>query len=433
MATALSKWMSHRAEMLIVGAFSAAFVLGFGLFAATGSLELAAATIGIGAIGVPAVLRQILPAPQAATDETSVESRLKFLESSHQTSEVRLVALEGKAPTVTVADLDRLDLKMGALENRLAALEIKTRDRNQTEQAANQLPPRRKLDETQIRKALSGGQIKIEKIDIESRLTGRLAYRHMIMTCGDQGSGSLSDTDLRAASASDDLLKFFDRVRLALTYNLALQAAPNLEAPVHLCQIGKEILSDAQGVADIRGLIERNPALKQKVGLILSHEPLKYAALRLPVLIKSLQHAGFLVGMTLDRDLIAAPSDIVRLNPNFVMIPGAVMVDALRKPSQLAIHPADLIALFERGGIDMIAVELKTQEHFKAVESLGLHFAPGSGKRQVQKPIVSARPKADRSLSDLKSIFEDHHSDDIMPPIELRPASLRERLQRRSA
>jgi len=215
----------------------------------------------------------------------------------------------------------------------------------------------------------------------------------MIMTCGDQGSGSLSDTDLRAASASDDLLKFFDRVRLALTYNLALQAAPNLEAPVHLCQIGKEILSDAQGVADIRGLVERSPALKQKVGLILSHEPLKYAALRLPVLIKSLQHAGFLVGMTLDRDLIAAPSDIVRLNPNFVMIPGAVMVDALRKPSQLAIHPADLIALFERGGIDMIAGILKQKSTLKRLKVWVFisHQAPASDR--FKSPSCRHAPK----------------------------------------
>ena len=105
MASALAKWMNHRAEMLIVGAFSVAFVLGFGLFAATGSLELAAAAIGIGAIGVPAVLRQIIPAPQATNEEVTLESRIKFLEAAHQTAEVRLVALESKAPAATEADL----------------------------------------------------------------------------------------------------------------------------------------------------------------------------------------------------------------------------------------------------------------------------------------------------------------------------------------
>lgn len=433
MASALSKWMSHRAEMLIVCAFSVAFVLGFGLFAATGSLELAAATIGIGAIGVPVILRQILPAAQNANEEASIESRIKFLESEHQTAAVRLVALESKAPAVTSADFDRLGLKIGALENRLAAMEVKARDRVLTEPAAVQSIPRKVVDETRVRKALNTGQIKIEPVAIESRLTGRLAYRQVIMKCADQGSNDLSDADLRAASLSDDVLKLFDRVRLALTYNLALQAAPQIEAPILLCPIGKEILSDPQGVADIRGLVERSPGIKQKIGLVLSHEPLKYAALRLPVLMKSLQQAGYLVGLTLDQELISAPSDLVRLNPNFVMIPGSVMVQALRKPSQLAIHPADLIALFERGGIDMIAVDLKTDDDFKAVESLGLHFAQSSGSKPIKKIIAATQPKADRALSDLKSIFEDHHTESIMPPVDLRPASLRERLQRRSA
>ena len=338
MASTLSKWISHRAEMLIVGAFSVAFVLGFGLFAATGSLELAAATIGIGAIGVPAVLRQILPASQTAPEQASVESRLKFLETSHQTSEVRLVALESKAPAVTVADLDRLSLKIGALEAKLTAIDLKSRERARVELAAPHLKPHKILDERRLRKLLSTGQVKIEPLDIGSRLVARVAYRHVTMKCVDQGSRDLSESDLRAASVSDDVIKLFDRVRLALTYNLALQAAPKIDAPIHLCPIGKEILSDPQGVADIRGLVERSPAVKQKIGLILSQEPLKYAALRLPVLMKSLQEAGFLVGLTLDEELIAAPSDLVRLNPNFVMIPGAVMVEALRKLTQCFDH-----------------------------------------------------------------------------------------------
>ncbi len=433
MASALSKWMSNRAEVLIVGAFSVAFVLGFGLFAATGSLELAAAAIGIGAIGVPAVLRQIIPPPQTTNEEATLESRIKFLEAAHQTAEVRLVALESKAPAATEADLDRLSLKIGLFETKLTAIDLKSRERASIEPSAPDLKPRKALDELRLRKSLSTGQVKIDPVDIETRMTGRLAYRHVIMKCVDQGSTDLLEADLRAAVVSDDVLKLFDRVRLALTYNLALQAAPKIDAPIHLCPIGKEILSDPQGVADIRGLVERSPAIKQKMGLILSHEPLKYAALRLPVLMKSLQQAGFLVGLTLDQELISAPSDLVRLNPNFVMIPGAVMVEALRKPSQLAIHPADLIALFERGGIDMIAVNLKAEEHFKALESLGLHFAESSVSQRVDKAKTQPRPKKSQPLSDLKSIFEDHHSDEIMQAIELRPASLRERLQRRSA
>ncbi|MEN9753679.1 MAG: hypothetical protein RLZ07_61 [Pseudomonadota bacterium] len=433
MASTLSKWISHRAEMLIVGAFSVAFVLGFGLFAATGSLELAAAAIGIGAIGVPAVLRQIISVPQKASEEATLESRVKFLELAQQTAEVRLVALESKAPAVTQSDLDRLSLKIGALEAKLTAIDLKSRERASVELAAPHLKPHKILDERRLRKLLSTGQVKIEPLDIESRLVARVAYRHVTMKCVDQGSRDLSESDLRAASVSDDVIKLFDRVRLALTYNLALQVAPKIDGPIHLCPIGKEILSDPQGVADIRGLVERSPAVKQKIGLILSHEPLKYAALRLPVLMKSLQQAGFLVGLTLDEELIAAPSDLVRLNPNFVMIPGAVMSEALRQPSQLAIHPADLIALFERGGIDMIAVDLKTEEHLKAVESLGIHFSETSTVRPVEKAKAQPQPQKSQALSDLKSIFEDHHSDEIMQAIELRPASLRERLQRRSA
>jgi len=433
MASALSKWMSHQAEMLIVGVFSVAFVLGFGLFAATGSLELAAAAIGIGAIGVPVVLRQIIPAPQATHEEATLESRIKFLESARQTAEVRLVALDSKTSAVTVEDLDRLSLKIGALETKLTAIDLKARERSSIEPSAPHLKPRKVIDEGLIRKSLSTGQVKIDPVEIEARMTGRLAYRHIIMKCVDQGSSDLSEANLRAASVGDDVLKLFDRVRLALSYNLALQAASKIEAPIHICPIGKEILSDPQGVADIRGLMERSPAIKQKMALILSHEPLKFASLRLPVLMKSLQQAGFLVGLTLDQELIAAPSDLVRLNPNFVMIPGSVMVEALRKPSQLAIHPADLFALFERGGIDMIAVDLKTEEHFKAVESLGLHFVETSSARRTEKAKTQPQPKKSQPLSDLKSIFEDHHSEEIMQAIEQRPASFRERLQRRSA
>ena len=125
MASTLRIWLEKRAELLIVSAFSVAFIVGFALFAATGSLELAAAAIGIGAIGVPALLRQILPSKPASADTPSLESRLKFLEAAHQTAEVRLLAIENKAPPVTTGDLDRLAIKIGALETRLTSLDSK--------------------------------------------------------------------------------------------------------------------------------------------------------------------------------------------------------------------------------------------------------------------------------------------------------------------
>ena len=243
----------------------------------------------------------------------------------------------------------------------------------------------------------------------------------------------MAEADLRAAQVSGDVIKFFDRVRVALSYNMALQDASDLESPIHLCPIGKEILSDPQGVADIRSVMEKSPSIKNKIGLVLPSEPLSHAHLRLPALMKSLQQAGFLVGLNLNRDMIAAPSDLVRLNPNFVLLSGDLIVEALRKPSELSIHPADLIALFERGGIDMIAMQLTTIEHVKAAEALGIHFAERSTTSKIgrSKPVLSK--KAQNAYADLRSIFEDHHADEVMRPIELRPASLRERLQRRSA
>ena len=166
---------------------------------------------------------------------------------------------------------------------------------------------------------------------------------------------------------------------------------------------------------------------------MLFRSPLSHANLRLPVLIKSLQQAGFLVGVNVSHDLIAAPSDLVRLNPNFVVLSGRLLVEALRKPETLAIHPADLIALFERGGIDMIAMELISADHVKAVETLGIHFAERSVSSKMGRLKPQPTRMAQAARADLKSIFEDHHADGVMPPIDSRPTSLRDRLQRRSA
>lgn len=433
MASTLRNWLEKRAELLIVGAFSVAFIVGFALFAATGSLELAAAAIGIGAIGVPALLRQILPSESVAKDTLSFESRLKFLETAHQTSEVRLLALENKAPPVTVGDIDRLAIKIGALERRLTSIDLKIQNQPQTSLTTPLAVKKPPLDEVAIHKSLSSGKIKIESVEIESRMTGRLAYRFIVMKCDDKNGIALSEAELREAEISVDAIKFFDRVRVALTYNMALQEARNLEAPIHLCPIGKEILSDPQGIADIRSVMEKSPSIKNKIGFIFPSEPLDHASLRLPVLMKSLQQAGFLVGLNLNQELIASPSDLVRLNPNFVMLSGELMVEVMRKPSDLSIHPADLIALFERGGIDMIAVNLTVNDHVKAAETLGIHFAEKSATRKISrsKPVLSN--KAQNANTDLRSIFEDHHAEEVMRPIELRPASLRERLQRRSA
>ena len=433
MASPLRNWLENRAEILIIGAFSAAFIVGFALFAATGSLELAAGAIGIGAIGVPAVLRQILPSTSASPKPPTLESRLKFLESAHQTSEVRLLALENKAPTITTSDLDRLTFKMGALEARLATLDTKRNEPLSPIQVSLAKPAQRHLNEASIRNSLSAGHIKIDAVEIESRMTGRFAYRFIIMKCEDKNAGPLSEADMRAADVSGDVIKYFDRVRVALAYNMALQGAADLESPIHLCPIGKEILADPQGVADIRSVMERSPSIKNKIGLVLPSEPLSHAALRLPVLIKSLQQAGFLVGLNLNRDLIAAPSDLVRLNPNFVLLSGDLIVETMRQPAHLSIHPADLIALFERGGIDTIAMGLTAADHVKATEALGIHFAERATTYKIAraKPIATAKVQAARA--DLKSIFEDHHAEDVMRPIELRPTSLRERLQRRSA
>ena len=433
MASTLRIWLEKRAELLIVSAFSVAFIVGFALFAATGSLELAAAAIGIGAIGVPALLRQILPSKPASADTPSLESRLKFLEAAHQTAEVRLLAIENKAPPVTTGDLDRLAIKIGALETRLTSLDSKIQHQISVSPAAPPLLKKSHLDEVAIRKSLSAGQIKIEPVDIESRMSGRFAYRFIVMKCNDKNAGTLAEADLRAAQVSGDVIKFFDRVRVALTYNMALQDSSDLEAPIHLCPIGKEILADPQGIADIRSVIEKSPSIKNKIGLVLPSEPLDHANLRLPVLMKSLQQAGFVVGLRLNQDLIAAPSDLVRLNPNFVMLSGDLMIETLRKPSNLSIHPADLITLFERGGIDMIAIELTSNDHIKATEDLGIHFAERSVTRKIGRAKPALSNKAQNAYADLKAIFEDHHAEEVMRPIELRPASLRERLQRRSA
>jgi hypothetical protein len=150
-------------------------------------------------------------------------------------------------------------------------------------------------------------------------------------------------------------------------------------------------------------------------------------------LIKALQQVGFLVGLKLNRDLIAAPSDLVRLNPNFVLLSGELIMEALRRPAHLSIHPADLIALFERGGIDMIAMELTSSDQVKASEALGIHYVERPAARRTGPLKTTVTGKAQAAYADLKSIFEDHHAEDVMRPIELRPTSLRERLQRRSA
>lgn len=433
MSSPLRNWLEQRAEILIVGAFSAAFILGFGLFAATGSLELAAACIGIGALGVPALLRQILPRQTAHQMTPALESRLKFLEVAHQTSEIRLLALENKAPSLPTGDLDRLALKIGALENRLTSIDAKIQDRSSTVPAGPVSSKKILLDEAVIRKSLTAGQIKVEPVEIESRMTGRFAYRFVAMKCNDKEDRALSEADLRDAEVSEDVIKFFDRVRVALTYNMALQEARDPESPIHLCPIGKEILSDPQGVADIRSVMERSPSIKQKIGLVLPSEPLGQTHLRLPILIKALQQVGFLVGLKLNRDLIAAPSDLVRLNPNFVLLSGELIVEALRRPAHLSIHPADLIALFERGGIDMIAMELTSSDQVKASEALGIHYVERPAARRTGPLKTPVTGKAQAAYADLKSIFEDHHAEDVMRPIELRPTSLRERLQRRSA
>lgn len=129
MRAAFFKWIGQRQEMLILAVFSVAFIIGLALFAVTGSLEIAAATIALSALAAPGLVQLLNPASKGSAAEDPVDARLRFLEKARQGSDLRIMALESRPHSPSAEEWERIQNHVNGLKTRLADLETRLANR----------------------------------------------------------------------------------------------------------------------------------------------------------------------------------------------------------------------------------------------------------------------------------------------------------------
>ena len=426
-----------RAEPILASlAFAFVFLAGFGLFSFTGSIEIAAAVIAVGGLVATLAINLINQARLKASISGDVhENRFRSLETALQMAEIRITAAETTVQSIIQTDITTLKAQLAEID------QIETTPSNANPHSEEPLqnrpnwthPLRARREEAQIRTLLSEGRLIIEKSDIVSKLSGRTVYLRLEARCDGYGPGDQSEQALRSAQVSTDILRLFDRVRFAHLYNRALQNARTIDTPILVTPLCAETLSNPDDVKGITALLKKTTAISKKIGVILPAQFIIDPSQTYQKILTALRESGLLIGIMLDRQLLSNPGDLMREAPDFILAPARQLAEAESGTLVCAIHPADLLAMFDRRGTDLIAVDIATRREREAVLSLGIHLMSYSNKAALAlEPARSPQP-AQPSPPPFKLGVELEDDGEGPIPIITQPSTLRERLRRISA
>ena len=440
-------FLTKLSENAITGiVFAAIFITGLGVFTLSASVIVSSAFLAISALAAYALARQQGKVSHVDTEKQDeqierLSLRLKSVEGSMQTVDARILSA-GSAIRTQIRNemapmLDAIGIIADIVEEERrkapAALPSAPPALPQPVEPAPFNPLQQLRSETILRETLLTGKLTISTSDIVALPTSRPAYRLMQAHIG-RDATAMTEARLRADGVPSHLIWLFDKVRFAHGFEIASHLTLSADSPVLVCPLTIETLSDPLAGQEIADLMARRPGIAKQLCFLVTEDSLFLDTGTAGQTMRELARAGSGFALDIEKDIRVDPASLHVRGVILAMASAELILAARDGKAPTEIHPADLVQLFDRHGIDLAVSSPASERILRAIRSLGINLVMRPKDDSTRAPTVRMRPERPHQSHNIHPMPpRENEKAAELPRAETFPAPLRAHLRRVSA
>ncbi len=393
--------------------FAVIFMTGLGVFSLSASIIVSSAFLAVSALAAYSVARQRgeINHPDAAEKHREtiemLSSRLSGLEVSMRTVDARVLAAETglrdhiraeMAPMLdaigTIATIVEEERRKSSAAFRVAPIApaIATPPPPPQPEPSAFNPLHQVRNEAVLRDALLAGKIAIATSDIVALPTGRPAYRLLnAELAGD--ALPVNETRLRAEGVPSHLLRLFDKVRFGHGFEIAARLALNADSPVLVCPLTIETLSHPSSAQEISDLLARRPGIAKHLCFMVTEDVLFLDIGTTGQALRDIARAGCGFAIKVESDIRIDPASLHGRGVVLAIVTAELILATRDGNAPSEIHPADLVQLFDRHGIDLAVTRPTSDRVLRGIRSLGINLVMRPNEERSRPQVVRMRPE----------------------------------------
>jgi len=446
-------FVTKLSENAITGiVFAAIFITGLGVFTLSASVIVSSAFLAISALAAYALARRQGKFSHATSEQQDEQMeqlslRLKSIEGSMQTVDARILsataAVRNQIRNEMAPMLDAIGIIADIVEEErrksvahspsavAAPAPLPTPPPVIEPIAFNPLQQLR--SETILRETLLTGKLTISTSDIVALPTSRPVYRLVqAHIAGDDRV--MTEARLRSEGLPSHLIRLFDKVRFAHGFEIASQLALSADSPVLVCPLTIETLSDPSAGQEIANLLARRPGIAKQLCFLLTEDALFLDTGTAGQTMREIARAGSGFAVDVEKDIRVDPASLHIRGVILAMASAELILAARDGTAPSEIHPADLVQLFDRHGIDLAVSSPASERILRAIRSLGINLVMRPKDDSIRAPTVRMRPERPQQSFITRPIPpRENAKSSELARAEAPPAPLRAHLRRVSA
>ena len=444
-------FLTKLSENALTGiVFAAIFITGLGVFTLSASVIVSAAFLAISALAAFAFARQQGKVVHAGTDKQheqieQLSLRLKSIEGAMQTVDARILSATSAVRTQIrnemapmldaigiIADIVEEERRKSAVHAPSATLAPPPPPPPAIEPVAFN-PLQQLRSETILRETLLAGKLTISTSDIVALPTSRPVYRLVqAHIAGDDRA--MTEARLRSEGLPAHLIRLFDKVRFAHGFEIASHLALSADSPVLVCPLTIETLSDPSAGQEIASLLARRPGIAKQLCFLLTEDALFLDTGIAGQTMREIARAGSGFALDIEKDIRVDPASLHIRGVILAMASAELILAARDGTAPSEIHPADLVQLFDRHGIDLAVFSPASERVLRAIRSLGINLVMRPKDDSTRAPMVRMRPERPHQSHNIHPMpSRENEKTAELPRAEAAPAPLRAHLRRVSA
>jgi hypothetical protein len=437
--------LSESAQIGIV--FAAIFITALGIFSLSASVIVSSAFLAVSALAAYTAARQRNAIKLPATEEQREQierlaSRLARVEGAMQSVDTRIsssaIAVRNQIRDEMAPILDAISTIADIIETERRVPSPNIVPKPMVAPAPLPVyaqPPINPLHqlrtESILKSALLSGKLTINTSDIVALPTSRPAYR-LLQVEIDGYATSKTEAQLRADGLPAHLIRLFDKVRLAHGFEIAAQLALAADSPLLVCPLTIETLDDPAAGGEIAMLLSRRGAIARHMCFLVSEDALHVTSGTAIQTLRSITDAGCGFAVTIENDIRVDPSSLHQRGVILAMAAAELILATRDGQAPTEIHPADLVDLFDRYGIDLAVASPASSAVLRSIRALGINLVMRSEEDRNHRQEVRMRPER-RSPQSFAPAAREGARSSIGPFESDEPAPLRAHLRRVSA
>jgi hypothetical protein len=283
-----------------------------------------------------------------------------------------------------------------------------------------------------LREPLLAGKLTISTSDIVALPTSRPVYRLVqAQIAGDDRA--MTESRLRSEGLPAHLIRLFDKVRFAHGFEIASHLALAADSPVLVCPLTIETLGDPSAGREIANLLARRPGIAKQLCFLLTEDALFLDTGTAGQTMREIARAGSGFAVDIERDIRVDPASLHIRGVILAMASAELILAARDGTAPSEIHPADLVQLFDRHGIDLAVSSPASERTLRAIRSLGINLVMRPKDDSTRAPTVRMRPERPHQSFNIHPMPPRENDKAELAGAEVAPAPLRAHLRRISA